>query len=138
MTGQEANTLRFLKSWDKFDEKMRARATEELLRFMAMFSTTAGLVCFFGTLITGGDMLAPFVLLSFMLVFLLSWRYVKRKNEIRWGVAKRTGKELFRIGMTQPSRDNEPTDDAAQSAPVKKKAKKNDGYKRGASSKKKK
>ena len=30
---------------------------------------------------------------------------MKRKNERRWGVAKRTGREVFRIGMSQPTEE---------------------------------
>ena len=101
--GGVERSMHFLKSWDKFDEKMRARATEELLRFMTLFSTAAAFVCFGGTLLNQGDMTLPFVLLTFWLVISVSWQYVKRKNERRWGVAKRTGKEVFRIGMTQPT-----------------------------------
>lgn len=92
-----------LKSWDKFDEKMRARATEELLRFMTLFSTAAAFVCFGGAFVNNGDMTLPLVLLIFWLVISLSWWYVKRRNERRWGVAKRTGREIFRIGMSQPT-----------------------------------
>ena len=99
--------MHFLKGWDKFDEKMKARATEELLRFMTLFSTAAAFVCFGGALLNQSDMTLPFVLLTFWLVISVSWQYVKRKNERRWGVAKRTGKEVFHIGMTQPEKQPE-------------------------------
>lgn len=97
--------MRLLKSWDKFDEKMKARATEELLRFMTMFSTAAALVCFSAAFLSNSDMRTPLILLVFMMIFFFSWQHVKRKNENRWGVAKRTGREVFRIGMTQPTEE---------------------------------
>lgn len=97
--------MSILKSWDKFDEKMRDRAIEELLRFMMMFSTSAALICFFGTLLQNGDMTLSLVLLTFMVVISSCWIVKKRKNEKRWGVAKRTGAEIFRIGMTQPTEE---------------------------------
>ncbi len=97
--------MSLLKSWDKFDEKMRARATEELLRFMTLFSTAAAFVCFGGAFVNNSDMTLPLVLLVFWLVISLSWQYVKRKNVRNWGVAKRTGREIFRIGMTQPTEE---------------------------------
>lgn len=97
--------MSLLKSWDKFDEKMKARATEELLRFMTLFSMAAAFVCFGGAFVNNSDMTLPLVLLVFWLVISLSWLYVKRKNERKWGVAKRTGREIFRIGMTQPTEE---------------------------------
>lgn len=99
--------MSFLKSWDKFDEKMKARATEELLRFMTLFSTAAAFVCFAGTLVNQGDMTLSLVLLTFWLVISVSWQYVKRKNERRWGVAKRTGKEVLHIGKAQPNAEQD-------------------------------
>lgn len=97
--------MSILKSWDKFDEKMRDRAIEELLRFMTLFSTTAALICFFGTLMQNGDMTVSLILLIFMAIISSMWFVKKRKNEKRWGVAKRTGAEIFRIGMTQPTKE---------------------------------
>jgi hypothetical protein len=70
---------------------------------MTMFSTAAALVCFSGAFITNGDMQIPLVLLTFMVIFFISWRFVKRKNEEKWGFAHRTGREVFRIGLEQPS-----------------------------------
>lgn len=92
-------------NWDKFDDKMRDRATEELLRFMALFSSAAAMVCFAANFINDGDMTMPLVLLIFMFIIVLSWRYKKRKNEEHWGRATRTGQEVFRIGMTQPTKE---------------------------------
>lgn len=97
--------MKFLKSWEKFDEKMRDRAMEELLRFMMLFSTTAALICFFGTLIQQGDMTVSLILLIFMTGIAVAWVRKKRSNEEKWGVAKRTGAEIFRIGMTQPTKE---------------------------------
>lgn len=97
--------MSILKSWDKFDEKMKDRAIEELLRFMMLFSTSAALICFFGTLIQDGDMRLSLILLTFMVGISSAWLVKKRKNEKRWGVAKRTGAEIFRIGMTQPTKE---------------------------------
>lgn len=90
-------------NWSKFDERMRCRAIEELLRFMALFVSTAAMVCFVATLIKGGDMLFPLVFLTFMLILTGCWQYVKRKNERRWGKANPAKREVFRIGMTQPT-----------------------------------
>lgn len=92
-------------NWDKFDEKMKDRAMEELLRFMALFTSAAAMVCFFANLMSDGDMTLPFVLLTFMMIMMISWQYKKRKNDKRWGHAVRTGKEIFRIGMSQPDKD---------------------------------
>ena len=92
-------------NWDKFDDKMRDRATEELLRFMAMFSSAAAIVCFTGCLVNQLDMTLPLVLLTFMMVIMICWQYKRRKNIKRWGEAKRTGQEVFRIGMTQPTEE---------------------------------
>ncbi len=92
-------------NWDKFDKKMKDRAMEELLRFMALFTSAAALVCFFANLMSDGDMTLPFVLLTFMMITMVSWQYKKRKNDKRWGHAVRTGKEIFRIGMSQPGKE---------------------------------
>ena len=97
--------MSILKSWDKFDAKMRDRAIEELLRFMMLFSTSAALICFFGTLLQDGDMRLALIFLTFMVIISSCWMVKKRKNEKRWGVAKRTGAEIFRIGMTQPTKE---------------------------------
>ncbi len=95
--------MRILKSWDKFDEKMRDRAIEELLRFMMLVSSSAAMICFFGTLLQNGDMTLSLVLLTFMVGIFFAWNFKRKRNEARWGVAKRRGAELFRIGMTQPT-----------------------------------
>ena len=93
-------------NWENFDEKMKCRAIEELLRFMAIFSTTAAMICFFATILKGGDMNIAFILLVFMAIMDIGWVVIKRKNEARWGVAKRTnGREVFRIGLTQPTEE---------------------------------
>ena len=63
------------------------------------------MVCFAANFINDGDMTMPLVLLIFMFIIVLSWRYKKRKNEERWGRATRTGQEVFRIGMTQPTKE---------------------------------
>ena len=97
--------MSILKSWDKFDKKMKDRAIEELLRFMTLFSTSAALICFAGTFLQNGDMTLSLVLLTFMIVISSCWMIKKRNNEKRWGVAKRTGAEIFRIGMTQPTEE---------------------------------
>ncbi|MBR5318064.1 MAG: hypothetical protein IKU46_00500 [Peptococcaceae bacterium] len=97
--------MSILKSWDKFDEKMKDRAIEELLRFMMLFSTSAALICFFATLMQNGDMRLSLILLTFMVVISSAWLAKKRRNEKKWGVAKRTGAEIFRIGMTQPTKE---------------------------------
>ncbi len=97
--------MNILKSWDKFDKKMKDRAIEELLRFMTLFSTSAALICFAGTFLQNGDMTLSLVLLTFMIVISSCWIVKKRKNEKLWGVAKRTGAEIFRIGMTQPTEE---------------------------------
>ena len=50
-------------------KKMKARATEELLRFMALFSMAAAFVCFGGAFVNNSDMTLPLVLLIF------GWRF---------------------------------------------------------------
>jgi len=122
--------MSFLKSWDKFDDKMRARATEELLRFMTLFSSAAAMVCFAGAFINNSDMRMPLVLLTFMLVIFISWRVVKIKNERRWGAAKRTGREIFRIGMSQPTKEERMGIQPEPKAKKKKKPVKKGNYKR--------
>ncbi len=72
---------------------------------MALFSMAAAFVCFGGAFVNNSDMTLPLVLLIFWLAISISWQYVKRKNERRWGVAKRTGREVFRIGMSQPTEE---------------------------------
>ena len=84
---------------------MKDRAIEELLRFMMLFSTSAALICFFATLMQNGDMRLSLILLTFMVVISSAWLAKKRRNEKKWGVAKRTGAEIFRIGMTQPTKE---------------------------------
>lgn len=111
--------------WDQFDDKMRDRATEELLRFMAMFSSAAAIVCFTGCLVNQLDMTLPLVLLTFMMVILICWQYKRRKNVKRWGEAVRTGKEVFRIGMNQPTEEERMGVKPEQGKKAKKK-KKND------------
>ena len=120
--------MRLLKSWDKFDEKMKARATEELLRFMTMFSTAAALVCFRAAFLRNSATRTPLILLVFMMIFSFSCQHVKRKNENRWGVAKRTGREVFRIGMTQPTEEERM---GIKSEPEKKAKKKKKPAKKG-------
>ena len=95
--------MKFVERWKSFDDKLRDRAIEELLRFMTLFSTSAALICFFGTLMQQGDMRLPLILLTFMAIISVAWFTKKRKNEEKWGVAKRTGAEIFRIGKTQPT-----------------------------------
>lgn len=89
--------------WDTTDRKLRARAKEELLRFMVLFSGAASVVCFIGSFFNGGDMRAPLILLTFLMIFMIAWRNVRRQNMNEWGAAKRAGREVFRIGMTQPT-----------------------------------
>lgn len=112
-------------NWDKFDDKMRDRATEELLRFMAMFTSAAAIVCFVGNFVNNSDMTIPLVLLTFMMVIMICWQYKRRKNIKRWGEAKRTGQEVFRIGMNQPTPEERMGKKAEPEKKVKKK-KKND------------
>ena len=95
--------MKFIDTWKNYDEKLRDRAVEELLRFMTLFSTSAALICFFGTLMQQGDMRLPLILLTFMAVISIAWFKKKNQNEKKWGVAKRTGAEIFRIGKTQPT-----------------------------------
>ena len=95
--------MKFVERWKSFDDKLRDRAIVELLRFMTLFSTSAALICFFGTLMQQGDMRLPLILLTFMAIISVAWFTKKRKNEEKWGVAKRTGAEIFRIGKTQPT-----------------------------------
>ncbi len=95
--------MSILKSWDKFDDKMRDRAIEELLRFMMLVTSSAAMICFLGTLINNGDMTLSFVLLTFMVGVFFAWNFKRKANEKRWGVAKRRGAEIFRIGMEQPT-----------------------------------
>ena len=95
--------MKFVERWKSFDDKLRDRAIEELLRFMTLFSTSAALICFFGTLMQQGDMRLPLILLTFMAIISVAWFTKKRKNEEKWGIAKRTGAEIFRIGKTQPT-----------------------------------
>lgn len=110
-------------NWDKFDDKMRDRATEELLRFMALFITSAAFVCFAANLVKGekGDMTVPLVLLTFMLATFFAWQYKRRKNEKRWGKAVRTGREVFRIGMSQPTKEERMTSQPEQEKKQRKK-----------------
>ncbi len=95
--------MRILKSWDKFDEKMRDRAIEELLRFMMLVTSSAAMICFLGSLIRNSDMTLSLVLLTFMVGTFFAWNFKRTRNEKRWGVAKRRGAEIFRIGMEQPT-----------------------------------
>ncbi len=95
--------MKFIETWKNYDDKLRDRAIEELLRFMTLFSTSAALICFFGTLMQQGDMRVSLILLTLMAIISVSWFIKKRKNEEKWGVAKRTGAEIFRIGKTQPT-----------------------------------
>ena len=95
--------MKFIEKWKSFDDKLKDRAIEELLRFMTLFSTSAALICFFGTLMQQGDMRLSLILLTFMVAISTAWFVTKRKNEKKWGVAKRTGAEIFRIGKTQPT-----------------------------------
>ena len=95
--------FKFIETWKNYDDKLKDRAIEELLRFMTLFSTSAALICFFGTLMQQGDMRLPLILLTFMAVISIAWFKKKKENEKKWGVAKRTGAEIFRIGKTQPT-----------------------------------
>ena len=95
--------MKFIEKWKSFDDKLKDRAVEELLRFMTLFSTSAALICFFGTLLQQGDMRLALILLTFMVIISSAWLVKKRKNEDKWGGAKRTGAEIFRIGKTQPT-----------------------------------
>ncbi len=96
--------MKFIDTWKNFDDKLRDRAIEELLRFMTLFSTSAALICFFATLIQQrDDMRLSLILLTLMAIISTAWFIKKRKNEEKWGVAKRTGAEIFRIGKTQPT-----------------------------------
>ena len=97
--------MKFIETWKNYDDKLRDRAIEELLRFMTLFSTSAALICFFGTLLQQGDMRVSLILLTLMAIISVSWFIKKRKNEEKWGVARRTGAEIFRIGKTQPTKE---------------------------------
>lgn len=95
--------MKFIDTWKNYDDKLKDRAIEELLRFMTLFSTSAALICFFSTLMQQGDMRTSLILLTFMAVISITWFKKKRKNEEKWGVARRTGAEIFRIGKQQPT-----------------------------------
>lgn len=73
-----------------------------------------------------------FVLLVFMAVMVIGWRVIKKKNEARWGVpTHKNGKEIFRIGLTQPTEEERKGIKPQKENKPKAKKKKTSGKKKG-------
>ena len=99
--------MKFIETWKNYDDKLRDRAIEELLRFMTLFSTSAALICFFGTLLQQGDMRVSLILLTLMAIISVSW-FIKKPSQQKRNVwvfvqrknrKKRKRKILLRIHL---------------------------------------